>query len=327
MSIAFENPYEGTSFFQFILLFLTRLFYFLTNQLSFAQAAPDEIQLFVLFCISSSAALGGTFLVLRRMTMLANSLSHTILIGIIAAVFFIPYSTLVTEHGAHSLNIQAMLLAAVSMGVITALLTEFLHKVTRLQEDASTGIVFTTLFALGIMLITLFTRNLHIGTEVVMGNVDALHLEDCLLALVVLTINVLVFSLFFKEFQITTFDPQLSQALGISPFLFNYLLMILVSTTVIAAFRAVGVLMVLAFITGPMLTARLLTHDFKKMIALAIGLSCLSSFIGVALSRHLLSVHGLALSTGGVIVCIILLLFCLAVLWNSSKKRMVSPQS
>ena len=135
------------------------------------------------------------------------------------------------------------------------------------------------------------------GIEAVMGNVDALQMEDCKLVYVVLAINVLIFSLFYKEFQLTTFDPAFAIAMGFSVTFFNYLLMAQVSITTISAFRAVGVLMVLAFITGPPLTARLLTDDLKKMLLLACGFGAMASILGVALSRHILTAYGIALTT------------------------------
>jgi manganese/zinc/iron transport system permease protein len=255
------------------------------------------------------------------MTMLANSLSHTILLGIVVA-FVLTRDGLIARSEGHvePINIQAMLLAALAMGLLTAFLTEFLTKTVRLQEDASTGIVFTSLFALGIILVTLLTRDVHIGTEVVMGNVDALHFDDFKLTAVILALNALLFILFFKEFKMTTFDPGLAAAFGISTVFFNYLLMVQASATIIGAFRAVGVLMVLAFITGPVLTARLLTHDLKKMLFLAIGLGCAASIIGVALSRHILTVYETALSTAGVVVCTIVVIFIVAALGTSWQK-------
>jgi manganese/zinc/iron transport system permease protein len=214
-----------------------------------------------------------------------------------------------------------MLVASILTGLFTAFLTEFLTKTARLQEDASTGIVFTSLFALGIVLLTLLTRNVHIGIEVVMGNVDGLQREDLKLVFLILGMNLLLFFLFFKEFKITTFDSALARSFGLSTVFFNYLLMTQVSATVISAFRAVGVLMVLSFITGPALTARLLTHDLKRMLLLAVLLGCLASLLGVAISRHLLSVYGIALSTGGLVVCAISLLFLAAVLIKKAKRH------
>src|SRR5262249_1502864 len=141
---------------------------------------------------------------------LANSLSHTILIGIVIAY-------LLTREGvvghAH-IDIKWMLLASAIMGVVTAFLTQFLTNVAKLQEDASTGLVFTSLFALGIVLVTSLTRSAHIGTEVVMGNVDALQWDDIKLVAVIVLINIALFSIFFKEFKITTFDPGLANSFG-----------------------------------------------------------------------------------------------------------------
>jgi manganese/zinc/iron transport system permease protein len=236
------------------------------------------------------------------MTMLANSLSHTILLGIILAYIFF-------QSGEHTINLPALLIAAFGTGLATTFLTEFLTKTVRLQEDASIGIVFTSLFSLGIVLATILTRNAHIGVEAVMGNVDALQLEDLKLVYIILGMNIILITLFFKEYKITTFDPALSKALGISTVFFNYLLMTQTSATAVAGFRAVGVLMILSFITGPALTARLITHDLKKMIYCAIGFGALASLIGVALSRHILSAYGVALTTGGLVVCVIAVLF------------------
>lgn len=324
MEQQYFNPYSGESFFGFLTTLFLRFWGFISGKIPLYQMASDEIQVVVLMGIAASSALVGTFLVLRKMSMLANSLSHTILLGIVGA-FLLTHDGLLTESHSHAepIHINILLLAALIMGLVTAFLTEFLTKTARLQEDASTGIVFTSLFALGIILLTLFTRNAHIGTEVVMGNVDALHLDDCKLVLVILGINAVLFALFFKEYAITTFDPGLSKAFGISTVFFNYLLMTQVSATCIGAFRAVGVLMVLAFITGPTLMARLLTDKLKWMVWIAIGLGCLASILGVALSRHLLSQHGLALSTAGVTVCIIVLMFLctiIAVKWRNRPK-------
>lgn len=291
------SPYRGTNFFSFFLTLFERIF---SGEI--LHPATDEIQMLVLAGVAISGALVGTFLVLRRMTMLANSLSHTILLGIVIAF-------LVTGQEMGSLSIPVMLLASVITGLVTAFLTEFLHRNIRLQPDAANGLVFTTLFALGIVLVTLFTRNTHIGIEVVMGNADALQLRDVRLVGIVLAANALLFFAFFKQFKLTTFDPGLARAMGISTTFFSYLLMTQVSATAVGGFRAVGVLMVLAFIVGPPLTARLITHSLKKMlfIASAIGAGC--AIVGVALARHMLSVYDIALSTGGVTVCVIVVSF------------------
>lgn len=301
------NPYHDATFFQVIMDFFYRLGALLTGRLSFSELASDEVQIFVLMVVAASSALVGTFLILRRMTMLANSLSHTILIGIVLAFIFV----MPTDHSIPPMG--AMLMASLVMGLLTAFLTEFLTKVVRLQEDASTGIVFTSLFALGVILLTILTKDAHIGTEAVMGNVDALHFDDIKWVYYILIGNIFLCVLFFKEYQITTFDPALAKALGFSQLFFNYLLMAQVSATTIGAFRAVGVLLVLAFMTGPVLIARLLTHSLKKLLVLSVFIGSLASLFGVAVSRHILTVYGVPFSTSGIVVCTIVIFYLLAI--------------
>ncbi len=314
-----NNPYYDQDFFSFLWIFIQRLFGFMTGQLGLASIAVDEVQIGVLSLVAVSSALIGTFLVLRRMTMLANALSHTILLGIVIAFLLTNAHTNEASQHLGGLNIQAMLIAAVVTGLGTAFLTQFFTTTIGLQEDASTGLVFNVLFALGIVLVTLFTRNSHIGVEAIMGNVDALQVSDLNLVFVILILNLVVLGAFYKEFKITTFDPLLSQALGISVGLFNYLLMLQVSITSIGAFRAVGVIMVLALMTGPPLTARLLAHRLGRLLWVATGLGVLAAIFGVALARHMLTMFDLALSTAGLVVCVVVLFFIVALLWNSFK--------
>lgn len=311
----FFNPYHGQTFWGFLVEFIRRMGALLTGQLSFDQLVSDEIQVLVLMGVAISSALVGTFLVLRRMTMLANSLSHTILMGIVLAFFLTSISSSQEGQSSEIAPMEIMLFAALVTGFFTAFLTEFLTKTVKLQEDASTGLVFTSLFALGVILVTILTRNAHIGTEAVMGNADALHSSDLFWVYIIVACNLLLFTLFFKEFKLTTFDPGLAYAMGFSPLLFNYLLMAQVSATTITSFRAVGVLLVLAFMTGPVLAARLLTHRLKIMLIWAVILGSFCALIGVALTRHILTVHGVALSTSGVVVCSILFIYVSVVIF------------
>lgn len=312
-----SNPYSGQTFLSFFSLLSSRLAGFLTGHLGWKDLASDEVQVLVLAGVAASAALVGTFLVLRRMSMLANSLSHTILLGIVLAYFF----TCRNPVDGH-LNMQALLIASLIMGFVTTFLTQFLTQSLRLQEDASLGLVFSTLFALGIVAVTLLTRSAHIGLEAVMGNADALQPQDFRFVFLILALNAGLILLFYKEYQLTAFDSGLARALGFSTAFFSYLLMAQVAMTAIGAFRSVGVLMFLAFITGPVLTARLLTDNLKAMLAISAGLGAGASLLGVALARHFLSQHHMALSTGGVIVCVIVILFLLVIAVQSISIRL-----
>lgn len=316
---SYFNPYYDTDFFSFIGTFFLRLIQFIRGELSYNNLAADEIQILVLSGTAISAALAGCFLVLRKQTMVANSLSHTILLGIIGAFFLIPHDKMSLDSS--NIAIWPMLLASLLVALLTTFLGDFLTKIAKLQEDASTAIVFSSLFALGIVLVTLLTRDAHIGAEVVMGNVDALHINDIKLAYIILSINTLIFILFYKEFLVTTFDQTYAAAIGISARAINYLLMTLVSATIIGAFRAVGVLMVLTFITGPALTARLLSNSLQKMLLLASLIGALASFLGVALSRHLLSLYGLALSTAGVVVAMTVAVYLILIISKAVYSR------
>jgi manganese/zinc/iron transport system permease protein len=301
------NPYTGTTLGPFLLMLLSRLLAFLKGDLSIENYASDELQIATMACIALSSACVGTFLVLRHMTMLANALSHTILIGIVGAYFFTHYFSNSDSHT--SISATAFFFAAVLTGILTTLLVEISQRTLKLAPDVSTGLTFTALFALGVLLVTLLTRNAHIGTEIVIGNVDALQPSDLTLAAVTAVANLALIWLFYKEYTITTFDAGFATALGISALFYHYLLMIQVSVTTVSGFRAVGVLMVLAFLTAPPLTARLLCHTLTRVLVTASAIGILSAIGGVALARHMLSSYGLALSTAGLTVCLLNLIF------------------
>ena len=304
------NPYWGQDFFTFFVVLFKRL----TGQLP-GHLASDEVQLLVLMGVSLSTILLGTFLTLKKMTMMANALSHTTLLGIVVSYIFFSSGPEINLNG------TMLLLAAIVSALLTALLTEWVRDVLKLHEDAAIGYVFTTLFALGIVLVTLFTRNSHIGVEVITGNVDALHPQDISLAWGTALINLLFIVLFFPQWVITAFDERLSSSLGISVRWFHYLLMFLTALSMISAFRAVGVLLVLALIVGPPLIARQWTHRVLPLLILAISLGFGFTLIGVALSRHLLSVYQTPLSTGAIVVTLISLGFLVSSLLTFRKKK------
>src|SRR5438445_5406420 len=157
--LCFANPYYDTNFFQFFVTALMRLIAFCSG--ASLSLATDELQILVLVLIAISTALVGTFLVLRKMTMLANALSHTILAGVVLAYFVHKWLHAGPESFdfSHLLPSDALLLlAALIMAFLTTFLTELLVTKMKLREDASCGIVFTFLFALGVILVTFLSR-------------------------------------------------------------------------------------------------------------------------------------------------------------------------
>lgn len=308
------NPYFNQDLIGFFKTFILRLFSFFPGPL-----ATDEVQLFALVGIAIASALSGTFLVLKKMTMQANSLSHTLLLGIVGVFLLFGGD----KEGLY-LSPLPLLIAALVMGLITVALTHFLTHVIKLQEDAALGMVFTSLFALGILAVTVLTRSAHIGIEVVMGNVDALHVDDLKLVFIVVLFNVATLLLFYKEFVITSFDPILAKTLGISVPFYSALLMTETSFALIGSFRSTGVLMVLAFLVIPTLTARFYTYRLAPLLILSSAIGAGISFLGVALSRHLLSVQGTPVSTAGLIVLLLVLFFAISYAVSTFRKHKVT---
>lgn len=295
------NPYRGCDFFSFFSTMLSRLIKLVSG--GSLTLASDELQVLLLSFIAISCCLLGCFLVLKKMSMLANALSHTILLGIIIAYLLFSLS--------EGMDMKILIFASIISAAITTLFTQALHSIFRLQQDAAIGLVFTSLFALGILLATLFTRNAHIGTEAVMGNVDALHFDDLKISLSIMIINLFFITFFYKQLVLNTFDKGFALTIGQGGGLYQYFFMVLVAATSIAAFRAVGVILVLAFFVGPFITARLLSKNLKTLLLVTPALGVTASIIGVALSRHVLSVYGTALSTGALVVSIIGVLYFL----------------
>lgn len=302
------NPYTNTDFFSFFFVLLKRLF----GLIPLANLPSDEIQLLVLSGVALSCALVGTFLILRNMAMLANSLSHTILLGIVVV-------HLLTSSANGLPPIGALVLASIVMGFVTSFLTEWIAKNFRLQSDASNGLVFTTLFAVGILLTSVFANHAHLGTEAIMGNADALHPDDLSFVWGIAFLNLLVVITFYFPLQITTFDPGFATASGYRTSFYHYLVMFLLSLTAVGAFRAVGVLMVLTFLVVPPIVARLFFNRLPYVLIAASAVGIVGSIVGVALSRHLLTVYNLPLSTSGLTVCVFSLLFSFALLFSPKK--------
>jgi len=292
------NPYWGTEFFGFFSVLFQRICKAIFGGVS--SLAADELQIAVLATVAISCGLVGPFLVLKRVAMFANSVSHTILLGISLA-----YLAAASLWGGGMFDMGTLLLGAFIAAGITAFLTEILMRLFRLQEDASVGLVFNALFALGITVVTLFTRDAHLSVEAVMGNADILQVRDLKLSFFLLSLNLGAIVLFFKQFQLASFDRSLAQTLGISCGAFHFLLLFLAAATCVGAFRVVGVLLVLAFLVGPYLIARFFCCRLPWLIFWSCAIGVLISLFGVALSRHFLSAYGWPLSTGGIVVVLL----------------------
>lgn len=298
-----NNPYWDTQFFPFLGLFLKRLF----TAFSGASLAADEVQIFTLACIAISCGFLGPLLILKRATMLANSLSHTILLGL-------AISYLIAAVPLGGLGLLNLLIGAFAAALLTAAATALLTRFCRLQEDASIGLVFTVLFALGVIVVTLYMRDVHLGVEAVIGNVDVLRMEDLALSSILAATSASLVLFLFWPMQTALFDFPFAKAAGLRCNVLHGMILFLTAASCIGAFRAVGVLLVLSFLVCPYLIARLFSNRLDRLLFLSPAIGILVSLIGVALSRHILTVSGVALSTGGMIAVLLALIYPLATL-------------
>lgn len=239
--------------------------------------------------VAASCALVGTFLVLRRMSLMSDAISHAILFGIVIAFFLV-----------ESTASLPMIIAATLTGVLTVTLVEALFRTRLVKEDTAIGLVFPALFSIGVILISRYASNVHLDTDAVLlgelafapfnrlvvGGVD-LGPKGLWLALGVGLLNLLFILLFFKELKLATFDAGLAAALGFSPALLHYALMTLVSVTAVASFEAVGSVLVVALMIAPPASAYLLTDRLWVMLALSVGLGVLAAVTGYFLARWL----------------------------------------
>jgi manganese/zinc/iron transport system permease protein len=233
--------------------------------------------------VASSCAILGCYLILRKMAMVGDAISHAVLPGIVLAFLI-----------SGSRDSVTMLIGAILIGVFTTFLIEFFHKKAKLQTDAAIGVTFTWLFAVGVVLISLFAGKVDLDQDCVLyGEIAYVPLDIIItpsgenlgpraiyIMGAVLIIILIFIKVGYKELFLTTFDPAYASAIGISTALWHYLLMGAVSITTVASFESVGAILVVALLIAPAATAYLLTDDFRWMLLIACGVGILASIGG-----------------------------------------------
>ena len=233
-----------------------------------------------------ACALLGNFLVLRKMSMMGDAISHAVLPGL--AIAF-----LITGARAS----LTMFIGAAVVGILTALFTQWLSRFGKVDEGASMGIVFTTLFAVGLLLIVQAADHVDLDASCVLyGAIELTPLDvvwrpelfgsvlqvprSALVLCTVCAVNLLFVVLFFKELRIASFDSELATTMGINANLMHYMLMTLVAITTVAAFEAVGSIIVIAMLIVPAATAHLLTDRLHWMVVISAIFAALSAALG-----------------------------------------------
>lgn len=269
--------------------------------------------------VSMSCAVLGCFLVLRKMAMVGDAISHAVLPGIVIAFLL-----------SGSRDSVTMLVGAVLIGIATTFLIEFFHKKARLQTDASIGVTFTWLFAVGVVMISLFAGKVDLDQDCVLyGEIAYVPLDlwvtgsgvimgprALYVALAIFLLIVVFVVAGYKELFLTTFDPAYAATIGISTTLWHYLLMGAVSVTTVASFEQVGAILVVALLIAPAATAYLLTDNLKWMLILACSAGVTASVTGYGLAVWLDS------SIAGAIATMTGVLFAGALIWNVRKRQL-----
>jgi ABC-type Mn2+/Zn2+ transport system permease subunit len=248
----------------------------------------------------------GCFIILRGMALMGDAISHAVLPGVAIS---------------YMLGIS-FFIGAVFTGILTAIAIGYVSQNSRIKNDVSIGIMFTAMFAIGIILITMMKSSTDLY-HILFGNVLAVRPSDMWMTLMIGIIVLAAVYLFYKELLITSFDPTMSAAYGLPNKLIHYFLMTLLTLVTVASLQTVGIVLVVAMLITPAATAYLLTDRLWVMIYLSAAIGVISSAFGLYLS------FTYNLASGACIVVVTTLLFLLAfmfspkqgLLWRTLRSR------
>lgn len=248
--------------------------------------------------IGISCGLIGTYIMLRRMSLIGDALAHAVLPGVVVSFMVAGKSEI------------ALFVGAVVSGIITVLLIGFVNRNSKIKEDTSIGIIFTGAFALGILLVSQL-KQVHIDlSSYLFGDVLGVSTGDITLSLIIMAVIILCILLFYKQLLLTSFDPTMALTIGISTTLVHYMLMTLLSMSIVAGLQSVGVILIIAMLITPPATAYLLSNNLKKILFLSPIFGTISAVAGLYLSYHF------NFASGASIVLVAVALFLLAFLFS-----------
>jgi manganese/zinc/iron transport system permease protein len=260
------------------------------------------------FLVVLTCGVLGNFLLLRRMSLVGDAISHSILPGLAIAYLL-----------SGSRSPWVMFVGALGAGLVTAALMELIQRNTRIKQDAAMGVVFSTMFALGVIIISRYAGKVDLDADCVLyGELGFVSLDTSpgatgwmavvpMPVIIMSIVSVLVLALigiFYKELLVTTFDPALAATLGLRPALMHYALMGALSVVVVSAFRAVGAILVVAMLILPGATAYLLVRRLPAMLLLSALHAALSAILGMHLGTWLdCSIAAAMAIVGAILLC------------------------
>jgi manganese/zinc/iron transport system permease protein len=237
------------------------------------------------FFVTAACGLVGNYLMLRRMALMGDAVSHSVLPGLVIAFLL-----------TGSRGTGAMFLGALVAGVVTTVIIEMIHRKTRVKADAAIGVTFTTFFAIGVVLVSIYSSQVDLDAECVLyGEVEFIppltgwsEVPTALLRMggVAVAVAALI-AVFYKELLVSSFDPGLARSLGVNTTLVHYAMMTMLSVVVVSAFEAVGSILVVAMLILPGATAGLISTRLGVVHGLSVVHAALSSVLGVHLALAL----------------------------------------
>ncbi|MCY7730122.1 metal ABC transporter permease [Aerococcus urinaeequi] len=276
----------------------------------------------VVMITAVSCALLGVFLVLKNMAMVADALSHTVLLGIVLGYFI-----------AGDLDSPILFVGAALFGVMTVYAIEYAVNKFAIQSDAATGLVFTLLFALAIILISKYARNVHLDVdvvlsgEVVFATLNTMEIFGIQVPIsfarmfVMLVINLAFVTVTYQQLKVSIFDPVYAKSIGVAVGFLNLVLMTLVSITTVVAFDTVGAILVISLMVAPALSAHLLSKRLSIMLLVALLYGVINSVLGYYVAIYFnVSISG-TIAFAGFVTFLLTLLFAPSGLIGKRFKR------
>lgn len=258
-----------------------------------------------------ACSISGVFLVLRNMSMIADAVSHTVLLGIVIGYMF-----------TKNINSPWLMIGATIVGVLTVWLVERVSSVQKINADASIGLVFPMLFSVAIIIITKFASSVHLDVDAVMlgelvyapfdrfiiNGIDV-GAKGIYIGVLLLLINVLFIKAYKREMVISTFDKTFAKIVGIKTTFMHYIYITIVSITIVGAFNVMGSILVIAFMVIPVSVSMLVTNNIDKILILSSIIAGISGVLGYVSAIVLdVSIAGMMAVTAGIVFGIIFII-------------------
>lgn len=245
--------------------------------------------LYAAIVIAIVCALFSCFLVLKGWSLIGDAISHAVLPGIaVAYLIGIPF-----------------IVGAFISGIFCSLATGFIKNNSRIKEDTVMGILFSGMFAIGIILVTKIHTNIHLS-HILFGNILGITQNEFIFTIIISAVISLIILLKLKDFILFCFDATQAKVVGLPVTFLHYLLLSMLSLTIVTTLQAAGIVLVIAMLISPGITAFLLTKRFEFMLIIAVFVSVIASIIGTIISYHLDA------DTGPSIVIVQAIIFVLA---------------